>query len=204
MTPPRPQSEALDRLEALLVAARGGSREALGQLLELGRPYLLHLANAALDAPLQAKAGASDLVQETFLEAQRIFARFQGGEAAELLAWLRAILLNKVDTFTRQFYGTGKRQIGKEVALDAGSTPGGGLAGQTPTPSHQMAQAEQTLALTCALEQLPEHYRQVIVWRQWEALPFEEIARRLNRSVDATRMLWWRALERLQQQLEGL
>jgi RNA polymerase sigma-70 factor (ECF subfamily) len=60
-----------DRLQQLLHQAQGGSPEALGQLLEVFRPYLLCVASEALNVQLQAKGGASDLVQETFLEAQR-------------------------------------------------------------------------------------------------------------------------------------
>src|SRR2546429_538415 len=58
--------------------ARGGSREALGCVLESCRGYLLQIAWEELDPALRAKGGASDLVQETFLKAQRHFAQFQG------------------------------------------------------------------------------------------------------------------------------
>jgi WD40 repeat protein len=61
-----------------LPAARAGSSEALGQALEICRGYLLRVANQGLNADLRAKGGASDLVQETFLEAQRDFGCFQG------------------------------------------------------------------------------------------------------------------------------
>src|SRR5262245_37348302 len=61
-----------------LTEALAGSHEALGHALEGCRGYLLHVAMQELDADLASKAGASDLVQETFLEAQRDFARFQG------------------------------------------------------------------------------------------------------------------------------
>jgi RNA polymerase sigma-70 factor (ECF subfamily) len=46
-----------------LPAARAGSREALGEVLEACRGYLLLLAQEELDPALQAKGGASDLVQ---------------------------------------------------------------------------------------------------------------------------------------------
>src|SRR5262249_7550847 len=61
-----------------LAAARQGSVEALGQLLEVCRPYLLKVANDHLTADLRAKLGASDVVQEAFLEAQRDFGQFSG------------------------------------------------------------------------------------------------------------------------------
>src|SRR5262245_58767873 len=102
----------------LFDAARAGSREALGKLLESCRGYLLILANGELDADLQAKEGASDRVQETFLEAQRDFGQFQGRSEAELLAWLRRLLLNNIANFTRRYRITGKRSVEREVALD--------------------------------------------------------------------------------------
>lgn len=182
-----------------IAAAHAGSQEALGRLLTRYRHYLLRLANSELDARLQAKGSGSDLVQETFLEVQRVFGRFQGSTAADLLAWLHAILLNKVATFTRQYRDTDKRRITREVPLDEDRAD---APDREPTPSSRMMHAEQTAALTAALQCLPEHYRQVIHWRQWEELPFEEIARRLDRSVDAARMLWWRAIERLQKELK--
>ena len=66
-------SDAVQRL----AAARAGSREALGQILQACRGYLLLLAERELAPDLRAKGGASDLVQETFLEAQKDFAHFQ-------------------------------------------------------------------------------------------------------------------------------
>lgn len=185
-----------------LQLAQRGHVEALGRVLELCRRYLLQIANSELDSRLQAKLGASDVVQETFLEAQRIFHRFQGDSLDELRAWLRAILLNKMADEDRHFRGTAKRSLEKEVAL---GTPGAGLVDPefpAPTPSHVLMQREQALALTEALERLPAHYRQVIIWRQIEDLSFEQIAERLERSVDAVRKLWWRAIQQLQLELE--
>ena len=48
------------------------------------RQYLLMIANAVIGPELQAKLGASDLVQDTFVEAQRHLAGFRGTTSAEL------------------------------------------------------------------------------------------------------------------------
>ena len=85
-----------------LAAARAGSREALGQVLQACRGYLLLLAERELDPDLRAKGGASDLVQGTFLEAQKDFAHFQGDSEDELRAWLRQVLLHNLANFTRR------------------------------------------------------------------------------------------------------
>lgn len=203
MDPSSPRPELSDRLEALLEAARAGSADALGELLEQARSYLLCVANAKRNALLHAKASGSDLVQDTFLQAQCIFDRFRGNSREELLAWLRAILLNKLAMFNRQFLATDKRRVEREVSLDAASTPARGHAWDTPTPSNLAEQGEQAEAVRRAIDRLPEQYRQVIVWAQWEQLSFAEIGQRLGRSADAARMLWSRALDRLEQQLLG-
>src|SRR6516165_1063063 len=102
-----------------LAAARAGSPEALGQVLETFRAYLLLIAARELDPELRAKGGASDLVQETFLEAQRDFSRFDGTRVEELRAWLRRLLINNVANFTRHYRKVAKRDVGREVALEA-------------------------------------------------------------------------------------
>lgn len=197
-------AERAEDLAHWLPAAKAGSREALGQVLEAYRAYLLLIANRQLDANLRAKGGASDVVQETFLEAQRDFAGFQGQSEDELQAWLRQLLLNNVANFARRYRGTGKRQLDREVALEP-ETPSGqgdrGLAADTPSPSGRAIAAEEVLALENALSRLPEDYRQVISWRHQEGLGFDEIARRFDRSENAVRKLWFRAVERLEQEL---
>src|SRR2546423_1075372 len=100
-----------------LAAARAGSNEALGQALEVCRAYLLRIANDGLDAALRAKGGASDLVQETFLEAQRDFPRFNGTSDAEWKAWLRQLLVHNAANFARRYRGTGKRRADRAVPL---------------------------------------------------------------------------------------
>jgi RNA polymerase sigma-70 factor (ECF subfamily) len=189
-----------------LPAARAGSREALGQLLEACRGYLLRIANQGLSADLQAKGGASDLVQETFLEAHRDFAHFHGNTEAELLAWLRCLLLNNVANFARGYRSTEKRQVRREVPLGGGDSSSGGeagLAADTRSPSMEAMAREKAEAVARALERLPEDYRRVIILRNQERRDFDEIGRLMRRSTDAARRLWSRAIERLEHELEA-
>jgi RNA polymerase sigma-70 factor (ECF subfamily) len=189
-----------------LAEARAGDREALGQALEACRRYLLLVAERQLDPDLRAKGGASDLVQETFLEAQRDFGGFQGTSSPELRAWLRRLLLNNLGHFTRRYRATGKRAIGREVGLqaeDSADTPLPEPAADTPSPSVEAMAQEQAAALRQALERLPQDYRQVIALRYLEGRSFEEIGRLLHRSPDAARKLWARAMERFREEWEG-
>jgi RNA polymerase sigma-70 factor (ECF subfamily) len=186
-------------------AARAGSREALGELLETCRAYLLLIAERELDSDLRAKGGASDLVQETFAEAHRHFARFQGDSEADLRAWLRRLLLNNLADFSRRYRETDKRHIGREVGLGADSSgqPGAHLAANGPSPSEQAVAHEQAQAVQSALDRLPADYRQVLVLRYHEDRPFDEIARVMGRSTNAIHKLWLRAVKRLQQEVGG-
>src|SRR5262249_21961492 len=105
-----------------LSAARAGSPEALGLALESCRSYLLLIAQHELDSDLQAKGGASDLVQETLVDAVRDFVQFEGQSQAELQAWLRQLLINNLIDFTRHYRNVAKREIGRERELEAGNS----------------------------------------------------------------------------------
>jgi RNA polymerase sigma-70 factor, ECF subfamily len=195
-TPPGAQN-----VEHWLDSARRGSAEALGQVLEYCRPYLLAVANEHMESDVQAKVGASDLVQDTFLEAQRDFGQFRGRSEEHLLAWLRQILLHNTANLSRQYRQTDKRQIQREVFL--GEAPVNellqALADDESSPSGHVLRRERDETLARALEQLSEEHRQAIELRSYERCSFEEVGRRMQRSAEAARKLWVRAIERLQQ-----
>ncbi len=92
--------------EQRLRAVQAGDAASLGQLLELYRRYLALLSRVQIGKRLQGKADASDLVQETFLDAHRHFASFRGQSEAELIAWLRQILAGNVANLLRHYLGT--------------------------------------------------------------------------------------------------
>lgn len=196
-----------DEATQWLAAARAGSSEALGQVLEACRNYLLLIALRELDSGLQAKGGASDLVQETMVDALRDFRRFHGSSEAELQAWLRELLLHNLVDFTRQYRQAEKRQIEREVGLEGGDSsagPGGTLPASVPSPSKQAMAHEQAEAIQIALQRLPADYRRVLQLRFQEDRSFEDIGRIMNLTPNAARKLWARAVKRLQRESEGL
>jgi RNA polymerase sigma-70 factor (ECF subfamily) len=80
------------------------------------------------------------------------------------------------------------------------------LEASITSPSGAACRNENTVLLADRIARLPEDYRDVLVLRHLEGLPFEEVGRRMGRSSGAVRMLWLRALEHLRQLLrvEGL
>src|SRR6266436_568741 len=103
----------------MIVEAKKGGDAVLGPLLELYRNYLRILARMEIGRRLQGKLDASDLVQETFLEAHRHFASFQGTCEPQLIQWLRQILAAKVANLVRHYFGTKARDIRLERELAA-------------------------------------------------------------------------------------
>jgi RNA polymerase sigma-70 factor, ECF subfamily len=192
---------ASEDVSALLTAARAGDPVARDRLFARCRDYLGLAARARVERWLRAKVDASDLVQQTLLEAHRGFEGFQGATEAEWLAWLRRILDHNAADFVRRYHGTEKRRVGREVPLAA---PGGSTACGRPepaagdeSPSAAAARREGELALAAALGQLSADHREVIVLRNLQRLPFYEVARRMDRSRPAAQMLWMRAMQKL-------
>ena len=58
--------------------------------------------------------------------------------------------------------------------------------------------------MRAALQGLSDEHRQVLRLRNWDGLSFAEIGGRLNRSEDAARKLWSRAVEKLQAKLDRI
>ena len=85
----------IPRAGRLIEAARACADGALGQLLNAYRPFLLALAAAEFDSDLKAKAGPSDLVQETFIEPSATSPISRPTAKTELRIWLHAILMNR-------------------------------------------------------------------------------------------------------------
>jgi len=188
--------------EQMIQDVRAGTDADLGSLLDLYRNYLRLLARLEIGRRLQGKLDASDLVQETFLEAHRHFARFQGSSEPQLVSWLRQILAAKVANLLRHYLGTQGRDVRLERELEAeldnsSRMLGAELIAPLSSPSQRAVRREQAVLLANALERLPDDYREVIVLRHLEGRSFPEIAQRMQRSVDSVQKLWLRGLSRL-------
>jgi RNA polymerase sigma-70 factor (ECF subfamily) len=194
-----------DQWQRCLAAARAGSADELGRILDGCRPYLWVIARDEIGVPLQAKVGGSDLVQESLLAASRDFGRFEGESPDELQAWLRGILRHVISHHRRKYLSTDRRRVGREVSIDgdSGAAVREGLAVDDETPSHLIDGKEQRDRVRAALGELPPHYQEVIRLRSDERRSFEEIGRKLNRTADGARMLWGRAVRKLQSRLES-
>jgi RNA polymerase sigma-70 factor (ECF subfamily) len=193
--------------EHLLAMVRAGDEAQLGPLLEVYRHYVALLVRLQLGKRLQAKLDVEDVVQETFLEVHRAIGRFRGDSTQEFLAWLRQIVSAVLSNQLRRFYGTKRRDVRLEKALSDDIDRSSrhlelGLVAPGSSPSHQASRRETAVRLADALESLPRDYREVIILRQLEDLPFPEVSRRMGRSLDSVKNLWVRALVRLRRGMD--
>jgi RNA polymerase sigma-70 factor (ECF subfamily) len=185
----------------LLAEARAGDQASLGRLLEIYRHYLQVLAGTHLSGRLRARVNPSDLVQEVFLRASRQFGDFGGTSMQEWHGWLQAILRRCLLKMIQRQVQARKRSVFREVCFDELGLPAEWDAVATSSsPSAPLRRRELAGLLAERLARLPAPYREVLVLRHLEGLPFAEVAQRLGKSTGAVRVLWLRALERLRQQ----
>ncbi len=192
----------------LMKSARAGNEAALGRLLELYRNYLRLVTRSVIDGALQVRVDPSDVVQETFLKAHREFGRFLGETEAELVAWLRQILVRNIADEAKYHRRRG-RDVRRQESLDeailrSSTTVQDALASPLSSPSARLENRERAVLLADALEKLPPHYREVFILRSLEHVPVDQIAQRLGRSPNAVYKLWFRAMAALKQELEDL
>jgi RNA polymerase sigma-70 factor (ECF subfamily) len=172
------------------------------------RPYLLLLARVRLDPRLRGKLDASDVVQQTLLEAHQGLAGFRGRGLAEQTAWLRQILARNLANAARDL-GRAKRDVGRErsfeAALDESSARlEGWLAADQSSPSQRAERHERALRLAEALAALPEGQREAVVLRHWHGWPLADIARQLGCTTAAVTGLLHRGLKNLRKELHDL
>ncbi|QDU82073.1 ECF RNA polymerase sigma-E factor [Polystyrenella longa] len=193
---------------ALLDQVRQGDATAKNQLLEQYRPYLQMLARSQFETWMQSKNDASDIVQESMLDACRGLQQFQGQSEGEWLAWLKQIVAHNLQDQVRHFKGAAKRDINLERSWNYSPNCTSGQferapGSDDPRPSQIMMQSEQEQQLAWAISQLSDDYREVIRLRNLQRLPFNEVADQMNRSRTATQMLWTRAMVKLSEAMKS-
>jgi RNA polymerase sigma-70 factor, ECF subfamily len=192
-----------------LERALAGDPVSLGALLMSYMNYLKVLSQGELDDRVRRRVSASDIVQETLLEAHRDFAKFNGATLFEFTGWLRRILINNLAQAVESHLIAAKRDVRRERSLDEVDASLNRssvrlelmLADHGVSPSSALDQQEALVHLANSIGRLQKHYRDVIIQRHIEGRSFSEIADRTNRKPGTVRMLWVRAIEKLREQM---
>jgi RNA polymerase sigma-70 factor (ECF subfamily) len=168
--------------------------------LEEFRSYLLLLARLQLEGGPRNRIDASDVVQQTLLEAHAKADQFHGDDSA-LTAWLRQALANNLRDAWRALH-KGKRDIRREQtvaqAVERSSARlEGMLAAPQSSPSQRAVRNEDLLRLADALRRLPEPQREAIVLHHLQGCSLVKTAQCLGKTDAAVAGLLHRGLKKL-------
>lgn len=169
---------------ALLARARAGDRAAREALVRTHQEPLFRLLQRLTGEPELAR----DLAQETFVKALNALGGFR--EGAAFRPWLFKIANNLFLDHLR---------ARRTESLDALVEDGHEAGGEDPA----LVRTALALDVEAALAHLPVNWRQALVLRHQEDLPYEEIAEILGVPLGTTKTWLFRGRERLRELLGG-
>ena len=175
----------------LLQRARDGSADALNLLYERSDGRLLGYIRARLGRELRARLESRDILQAALLKSVKQGA-FRGQDPRAFQAWLARIAEHEIRDRADHQHRL-RRDAAREVALDEEAP----VPAITRSALSRILLDERARRLEEALDTLTPEHRQVILMRKFEELSFAEIGARLERSEDAARMLFARAMTAL-------
>lgn len=175
--------------------------KASGPQVERFREYLCVLARTHIHPRHPSRIEASDLVQQTLLEACQRQNQFRGQSDAELAAWLKQMLVHNLADALRGGERA-KRDVRRERSLEARiedsfSRAQDWLAATQSSPSQQAIRIEELLRLSDGLAQLPDDQRESVVLHHLQGWSLAQMAEHLGRSESAVAGLLHRGLKNL-------
>ncbi|MEM8886044.1 MAG: sigma-70 family RNA polymerase sigma factor [Planctomycetota bacterium] len=171
--------------------------------LDRHRGRLKGLIHLRLEPRMRARVDASDVIQETFVEATRRASEFGAKQEVPFYVWLRFLAVQKLAQLHRHHLGAQKRDARRETPLrgwvgpDASSIAiAQSLAGDGPTPSEHLMAAEQRAQVLASLESLKPEDREILALRHVEGLSNRECAHVLEIKETAASQRYVRAARR--------
>lgn len=188
----------------LLARARAGDQSAYTDLFNRHRTSLRRAIALRMDRRISGRIDASDILQETYLEAWRRLPQYLQKQEMPFHLWLFWLAREKVLALHRRHIKAEKRTLIYEVPLmpvDSSAAFVKTLVGTESSPSRVLARAELAEQLRVALGELDDDERDLILWRHFERLSARETAQLLQISEAAASKRYIRALERLRRRL---
>ncbi|QDS91381.1 ECF RNA polymerase sigma factor SigW [Roseimaritima multifibrata] len=175
----------------LIEAALQGDKEAFGQLVRTHQDRLF----AAMLQVTRSAEEAEDVVQDAFVRAYLKLDTFQRN--SRFFTWLYRIAFNSALSRRRRKRVTMSLDQTREVT---GNEP----IDNVDSPDERMLRGERVLSIQVALDQLSDEHRTILVLREMENHPYEDIAEILEISIGTVRSRLSRARTQLRLTLEGM
>jgi RNA polymerase sigma-70 factor (ECF subfamily) len=187
-------------LRRLLARAQAGEAGAFDQLTSRYRPGLRTFVAARLADRLAARIDPSDVVQEVLLDAFNRLTDYLARRPMPWRTWLWKTAYERL-LKARQHHGRGRRSVGREVPWPDRSS----LLLVRPLlaagPGERLEREELAQRVRAALAELAEADRELLLMRNLDELPYDEIACLLDVEPAAARQRYGRALLRLRKAL---
>lgn len=189
---PNAETKFIDKLKS-------GDADAFDQLINRYSSDVYALLFRLTESPEEAR----DLTQETFMSALTAIKGFRGD--AGIKTWLFRIAINH----SRNRFRWWKRRK-REVTISLDATIGGGetrvhetIADNSDNPEQSALVRERQKALTDALVELSDIYREAIILCDIEGLSYEEISLSLGVNIGTVKSRIARGREELRRKLKG-
>ncbi len=189
--------------EALLAADGEERRAILNRMFEEQKPRLLRMIAVRMHPKVRARVGASDIVQETYVEAFKHVEDYARDPRMPFFLWVRRIAgqrLMKAHRFHLDAQRRDARQEQRaERCIPNASTVAMAefLQDERPSPPSMAERDEARSRLVRLLDEMNETDREVIAMRHFEGLSNEEVAAELDLSKHAASKRYIRALKKL-------
>jgi RNA polymerase sigma-70 factor (ECF subfamily) len=195
-----------DEREVEILRSAPDRQRALGELLDRHRRRLLKMVNLRMDPRLRARLGASDVLQDAFVEVSRRIASYLADPRMPFFLWLRFITAERLLTAHRRHLLAGRRDARREVR-GPGVEPtteslADRFAAEGTTPSEGALRTEIRARVMEALDAMEPGDRRVLALRHFEELSNAEAARELDITEAAASKRYLRALRRLRAVLD--
>lgn len=195
--------------EVRLSEAAHGDEGALRWLLERYRARLKRMIEIRLDDRLSPRLDASDVVQETLVDAASKMNDYVRDRPLPFYPWLHRLAAERLAQAHRHHLLAARRSAGLERPIDRLGLDGtewrlaDALVANGTSPSRHLIRQEEREQVAQALGELPVSDREVLVLRYVDQLAFDEIAAILGIGTGAARVRHFRALQKLGPILEG-
>lgn len=171
------------------------------------RPVLLTLAEALISPALRVELDASDLVQQTLLEAHQQSQALASYDDGPFFSWLRSALRHNVLDAVKHL-STQKNDAARRVRVsdieDSFVRLEELLVANDTSPSEIVQRNEQTEQLLAAIQELSGHQREAVILKHLRGFSLRQVAEELGLSEAATAGLLHRGRKQLVERLEHL
>jgi len=182
-----------DTDQKLIESALTGSQNAYKQLMNRHQQAVFHIVFKIV----RNNDTASDLVQETFMKAFASLATYRA--EYKFSTWLYRIGANCAIDYLR------KQRI-RTLSLDSPAQTADGemefeIADESFNPERDLLNHEKRISINDAIDELPEKYRLVIIYRHKDNKTYEEISEVLDVPIGTVKARIFRARELLKKKL---